>query len=129
MPTVTINGKVHTPGSNTLKKMKRKAAMEAANNKTGSTPKTKKASKPKEKAPIPASRKKRPPKGLIKLMDPRTTPKGPKGRMGKSKAHTKGGNAGEKKSTVFGIGPKAKLTTDSTTMASYNYGKRVQGKK
>lgn len=127
MPTVMINGKKHTPGSNTLKKMKRKAAMEAANKKT--EPKAKKVSKPKEEAPVPANRKKRPPKGLIKLMDPRTTPKGPKGRMGKSKAYTKGGNAGEKKSTVFGIGPKAKLTTDSTTMASYNYGKRVQGKK
>lgn len=114
MPTITINGVKHTPGSNTLKKMKRKAAAEAAAKSSSSNkPKSKKPkAKASEKAPIPATRKKAPPKGLIKLMDPRTTPKGPQGRRNKSKAFTKGGNGGDKKSTVLGIGPKAKLSTD-----------------
>jgi hypothetical protein len=50
-----INGKKHTPGSNTLKKMKRKAAMEAAAKKaTANKPKAKKA---KTKAPKPAGRR------------------------------------------------------------------------
>jgi hypothetical protein len=53
-----INGKKHTPGSNTLKKMKRKAAMEAAAKKaTADKPKAKKA---KTKAPKPRARGDRP---------------------------------------------------------------------
>lgn len=61
MPTVMIDGKKHTPGSNTLKKMKRKAAAEAAAKK-GSAPvskpkdKKKKAAVAKEKAPVPAKK-------------------------------------------------------------------------
>ncbi len=56
MPTVTINGVKHTPGSNTLKKMKKKAAAEAASKTT--KPKAKKAKKvdTSEKPPIPAKR-------------------------------------------------------------------------
>jgi hypothetical protein len=55
-----INGKKHTPGSNTLKKMKRKAAMEAAAKKaTADKPKAKKA---KTKAPVPRPRSERPSK-------------------------------------------------------------------
>lgn len=106
MPTITINGVKHTPGSNTLKKMKRKAAAEAATKKT--TPKTKKATAPKEKAPVPMPRKKRPVPGL-------RVPKGPTmvgGKRGGSAAYTKGGNGGDKKSTVLGVGPKAKLSTE-----------------
>lgn len=60
MPTVMINGKKHTPGSNTLKKMKRKAAMEAAakaGKPAADKPKAKKA-----KAPVPRPRSDRPSK-------------------------------------------------------------------
>ena len=61
-----------TPASNTRKKMKKA---------TASAPKP--ATKTK-KAPKPAIKKsKAPAKGLIKLMDPASTPKGPKGRKGK----------------------------------------------
>lgn len=59
MPTVMIDGKKHTPGSNTLKKMKRKAAAEAAakaNKPATDKPKGKKKTKAKEKPPIPAKR-------------------------------------------------------------------------
>ena len=107
MPTVMIDGKKHTPGSNTLKKMKRKAAAEAAakaNKPAGDKPKAKK--KAKEKPPIPAKRS---------MKDKVKVPKGPTmvgGKRGGTAAHTKGGNAGEKKSTVLGVGPKAKLSTD-----------------
>jgi hypothetical protein len=55
MPTVMINGKKHTPSSGTLKKMKARAAAEAAAKKA-----TPKAATPKAKtmkAPIPATRK------------------------------------------------------------------------
>lgn len=50
MPTVIIDGKKHTPGSNTLKRMKKKAAAEAAKKKGGS----KKAAK--KEAPVPKKR-------------------------------------------------------------------------
>lgn len=61
-----------TPASNTRKKMKKAAA---------SVPKPVTKTK---KAPKPATKKgKSPAKGLIKLMDPATTPKGPKGRKNK----------------------------------------------
>ena len=56
MPTVMINGKKHTPSSGTLKKMKARAAAEAAAKKA--MPKAKaKATTPKvsTKAPIPAT--------------------------------------------------------------------------
>jgi hypothetical protein len=103
-----IDGKKHTPGSNTLKKMKRKAAAEAAakaNKPAADKPKGKKV-KAKEKPPIPAKRS---------MKDKVKVPKGPTmvgGKRGGSAAHTKGGNAGEKKSTILGVGPKAKLSTD-----------------
>ena len=51
MPTVMINGKKHTPSSGTLKKMKARAAAEAAAKKA--MPKAKSAT---PKAPIPAVR-------------------------------------------------------------------------
>lgn len=114
MPTVMINGKKHTPGSNTLKRMKRKAAAEAA-----MKPKAK-AKKTKEKPPIPATRKKKPVEGL-------RVPKGPMspgGKRGGVAAHTKGGNAGNKTSTVLGIGPKAKLSTDAAVAAKKKYNER-----
>ena len=118
MPTVTINGVKHTPGSNTLKKMKKKAAAEAASKST--KPKAKKAKKvdTSEKPPIPAKRSM---KNKVRV------PKGPTmvgGKRGGSAAYTKGGNAGEKKSTVFGVGPKAKLSTDNPGENNYYYKKR-----
>lgn len=64
MPTIMINGKKHTPGSNTLKKMKRKAAMEAAakaGKPAADKPKAKKA-KAKMEAPTPRPRSERPSK-------------------------------------------------------------------
>ncbi len=51
MPTVTINGKVHTPSSGTLKKMKAKAALQAKE----AAAKPKAAAKVKAKAPVPAT--------------------------------------------------------------------------
>lgn len=65
MPTVIINGKKHTPGSNTLKKMRKRALAEQAA--AASKPKTKAAapkavSKATAKAPIPATRSKSKPK-------------------------------------------------------------------
>jgi hypothetical protein len=59
-----INGKKHTPSSGTLKKMKRKAAMEAAAKKaTAEKPKAKKAkTKAKTEAPVPRPRSERPTK-------------------------------------------------------------------
>lgn len=55
MPTVMIDGKKHTPSSGTLKKMKARAAAEAAAKKA--MPKAKAATpKAANKAPIPATR-------------------------------------------------------------------------
>lgn len=55
MPTVMINGKKHTPSSGTIKKMKARAAAEAAAKKA--MPKAKAAMpKAKKVAPIPATR-------------------------------------------------------------------------
>lgn len=55
MPTVMINGKKHTPSSGTIKKMKARAAAEAAAKKA--MPKAKAATpKAAMKAPIPATR-------------------------------------------------------------------------
>jgi hypothetical protein len=64
MPTVVINGKKHTPGSNTLKKMKRKAAMEAAAKAAAKAgkPAADKPKAKKAKAPVPRPRSDRPSK-------------------------------------------------------------------
>lgn len=105
-----------TPASNTRKKMKKAAA-------SAPKPATKTKKAKETVAPVPATKKgKAPATGLIKLMDPASTPKGPKGRKGKKKpAFTKGGNAGDKtskyeKMSSGGISlnvkrkPKAKLS-------------------
>lgn len=112
MPTVMIDGKKHTPGSNTLKKMKKKAASEAAMSKD--KPKAKKAAKVKEKPPIPAKRS---------VKDKVKVPKGPTmvgGKRGGSAGITKGGNGGDKTSRFMGVGPGAKLSTDGATANAMN---------
>lgn len=63
MPTVTINGRKHTPGSNTLKKLRRKAAAEAEAKKKATPtakPKAKAKPAPKKEAPVPKARSARP---------------------------------------------------------------------
>lgn len=85
MPTITIKGKVHTPGSNTLKKMKRKAAMEAAAKAGKSGTDKPKSKKTKMEAPTPRPRSERPKKKPVEGL---RVPKGPtvtklKGKVGK----------------------------------------------
>ena len=101
MPTITINGKKHTPSSGTLKKMKRKAAMEAAakaGKPTADKPKGKKA---KMEAPTPRPRSERPKKKPVEGL---RVPQGPtmtklKGKVkdlpSRKKPITKGGRTGD----------------------------------
>ena len=114
MPTVMIDGKKHTPGSNTLKKLRRKAAAEAAKKKNASASKK---SEPKSKPPVPKDRPKKKPANV-------KVPKGPTmvgGKRGGSAAHTKGGQGGAKYAKEEGMSalgiqlgvkkkPKAKLS-------------------
>ena len=90
MPTIMINGKKHTPGSNTLKKMKRKAAMEAAakaGKPAADKPKVKKPKAKKAKAPVPRPRSERP--STVEVVPKKVVPKSG------SKPITKGGRTGD----------------------------------
>jgi len=87
MPTVTINGKKHTPGSNTLKKMRKKAAAEkAAKSAEGSTPKSKKRGGD-AKPPIPKDRPKK--KAPVNIRLPDRGKKNPKDRVDTGQARPK----------------------------------------
>lgn len=63
MPTIMINGKKHTPSSGTLKKMKKKAARDAALKEATKGASAAVGKKPKKsKAPVPRPRSERPSK-------------------------------------------------------------------
>jgi hypothetical protein len=128
MPTVMINGKKHTPGSNTLKKMKRKAAMEAAAKKaTADKPKAKKA---KTKAPTPRPRSERPKKKPVEGL---RVPQGPTVTKLKGKV----ADLPSKKRAAMTAGADAKVKADAArekvlkkskgSAADIAYAKKIRG--
>jgi hypothetical protein len=128
MPTVMINGKKHTPGSNTLKKMKRKAAMEAAAKKaTADKPKAKKA---KTKAPTPRPRSERPKKKPVEGL---RVPQGPTVTKLKGKV----ADLPSKKKAAMTAGADAKVKADAArekmlkkskgSAADMTYAKKIRG--
>ena len=127
MPTVMINGKKHTPSSGTLKKMKRKAAMEAAA-KAGK-PKGKKA-KAKMEAPTPRPRSERPKKKPVEGL---RIPKGPTVTKLKGKV----ADLPSKKKAAMTAGADAKVKADAArekmlkkskgSAADMAYAKKIRG--
>ena len=132
MPTVMINGKKHTPGSNTLKKMKRKAAMEAAakaGKPAADKPKGKKA-KAKMEAPTPRPRSERPKKKPVEGL---RVPKGPTVTKLKGKV----ADLPSKKKAAMTAGADAKVKADAArekmikkskgSAADIAYAKKIRG--
>ena len=139
MPTVIINGKKHTPSSGTLKKMKRKAAMEAAAK--ADKPKGKKA-----KAPVPRPRSDRPSKSRkpgdareYSSFDKKSSSDRPSGKSGTViKLKGKVADLPSKKKAAMTASADAKVKADAAreemlkkskgSAADMAYAKKIRGK-